>query len=120
MNRSASPCEKVHPESPTLSICITYYEAGVFLQECLASIERCSPPTDYEVLVIDDASPRSCPAAVESTFKSVRVLRNRTNLGFAAANGVLFGFSGSRQSFPSCCDGARSRFCIRHTIQPRS
>jgi GT2 family glycosyltransferase len=69
-----------------LSICISYYNALDYLSACLSSIERYPPSGVYEVLVVDDASPRTCVPLVRRQFPNVRLLANNVNRGFAASN----------------------------------
>ncbi len=88
MNAPASQCDTTERDSPSLSICITFYEADAFLRECLSSIEKFAPSITYEVLIVDDASPHPCPEDVVNAFQHVRLIRSRTNLGFAAANNL--------------------------------
>ncbi len=69
-----------------LSICITHYEAERHLDQCLTSIERNAPQCEYEIVVVDDASPRPCNYKLKPRHPHVRFMINATNLGFAGAN----------------------------------
>lgn len=66
-----------------LSLCIPYHSGIRLLEECLRSIELYPPDSEYEIIVVEDASPEPCGAAVSRQFPDVRVLRNDANVGFA-------------------------------------
>jgi hypothetical protein len=55
------------------------------LIRCLQSIANNPPQCEYEIIVIDDASPDSLKGN-DIAWPRVRVLRNTHNLGFAASN----------------------------------
>ncbi len=71
-----------------LSIVVSYYNALEYLQDCLVSIRDNAPALESEVIVVDDASERTCAQVVRDILPSARLLINETNLGFAAANNV--------------------------------
>lgn len=56
--RTAAPSRVPRPAatSPALTICLPYYEAGAFLEEALAALER-QTRQDFDVVVVDDGSP---------------------------------------------------------------
>ena len=72
-----------------LSICISYYDAPDYLSRCLTSIRNSDTRCNYEILVVDDASPLSCAEAVTAVFPEARVIVNSENLGYAKANNLL-------------------------------
>lgn len=74
------------------SVVIVNYNGMKDLEACLTSVLQAVHQTD-EVLVIDNASNDGSPDYVELAFPSVRVIRNRENVGFGQANNV-----GSRES----------------------
>lgn len=69
-----------------LSICIPYHSGLRFLRSCLESIVASPPAADYEVLVIEDASPEP----VGRRFPGVRLLINDANLGFGVSANRAF------------------------------
>lgn len=73
------------PLNPVISIIIVSYNTADFLKQCLASIEKQSDIAN-EVFVVDNASTDGSPQTVESGFKTVKLIRNQTNLGFSRAN----------------------------------
>jgi len=68
--------------NPMISTIIVNYNAGPLLRSCVDSLLAC--PLDAEVIVVDNAS---SDASLDSLPESqlIRVIRNPTNVGFAAA-----------------------------------
>ena len=65
-----------------LDIFVTYYNNPEFLEECLSSIKKQSFQ-DYNVFILDDASPE-CPAKVVNKWQShlpIEYTRTRENVG---------------------------------------
>ena len=71
-----------------ISVVIVSWNARAFLEECLASIARAKRPGVLEVIVVDNASSDGSAEMVETQFPEVRLQRNASNLGFAAANNI--------------------------------
>lgn len=73
-------------ESVRASILIVEYRTRDYLAECLSALERSEVPRqEFEVIVVDNASPT--PAAkVVRRFERVRLVQSRRNLGFAGGN----------------------------------
>lgn len=89
--------------SHTISTVIVNYNAGSLLRGCVDSLLAC--PLDIEIIVVDNAShDGSLDGLPESPC--IRVIRNPTNVGFAAACNV--GMQASSAPFflflnPDCC-----------------
>ena len=67
--------------APRVSIVIPAYGKPLLTYTCLKSVHATAPAGEYEVLVIDDASPT--PLAQElAPVSGLRIVRNETNLGF--------------------------------------
>lgn len=69
-----------------LSVVIVSYNTKRLLLDCLASIKRQTSQIDYEVIVVDNASTDGTVEEVSRRYKDITILRNKKNLGFAAAN----------------------------------
>ena len=69
-----------------LSIIIVSYNTCKLLGECLNSIFANSPPCDFEVLVVDNASSDGSSQIVQNYYPQVHLIQNRENIGFAKAN----------------------------------
>jgi N-acetylglucosaminyl-diphospho-decaprenol L-rhamnosyltransferase len=72
------------PSSPTVSVVIVVYESGPTLAECLAALKT-QTFTDYEVLLVDNASSDRTAQAAATADPAIRLIENAENLGFAAA-----------------------------------
>ena len=67
-----------------ISIVIVVYESGPTLAECLAAV-RAQTFTDYEILLVDNASSDRVAQAAAKADPAIRLIENANNLGFAAA-----------------------------------
>jgi GT2 family glycosyltransferase len=56
--------------------------------DCIRSVFEQTKATDFEVIVVDNASTDGSADAIEQDFSAVRLIRSETNLGFAPANNV--------------------------------
>ncbi|MFH1037619.1 MAG: glycosyltransferase family 2 protein [PVC group bacterium] len=68
-----------------LSICIVSWNVKDLLGDCLASIRSSRPALKYEIVVVDNASRDGSGDRVAAEFPEAALVRNRVNLGFAAA-----------------------------------
>ena len=77
-------------KTPALSSIIVNYNAGTLLRGCVDSLLAC--PLAVEVIVVDNAShDESFDGLPDSPH--IRVIRNSTNVGFAAACNIGIGAS---------------------------
>ena len=79
---------------PRLSIIIVSFNSKADLEECLGSITGSSQQIDYEIVVVDNASPDGTAAWLRERWPGVRLIDAGGNLGFARASNV-----GIRQTF---------------------
>jgi len=72
---------------PPLSIIIVNYNGGGIVRRCLGAlwIDRAD---DWEVVLVDNASPDGSWQRLDEEFPGLHVIRNECNLGFAGANNV--------------------------------
>lgn len=68
-----------------LSIVILSFNVEKLLLDCLKSLPA-NP--DWEIIVIDNASSDSSVQLTKANFPKVKLIRNKSNLGFAAGNNV--------------------------------
>ena len=78
---AVTPLTFITAVAPRVSIVIPVYGKPLLTFTCLKSVQAHSPPGQYEVIVIDDASPEPATDALPSVA-GVRFERNSTNLGF--------------------------------------
>ncbi len=64
------------------SIIIPYYNGQKYLEKCLESIERCTLYHDYEIIIVDDASPKIISKVIKKRFSRAKYFRNKRNNGF--------------------------------------
>ena len=64
-----------------ISVIIVNYNAGNYLKACIDSLLRC--PLDKEIIVVDNASTDNSLAALAGS-PNVQIIKNTSNLGFAA------------------------------------
>ncbi|MBT8387867.1 MAG: glycosyltransferase [Ignavibacteria bacterium] len=69
-----------------LSIIIVNYNVKEFLQNLLHSIDKASQNLSSEIIVVDNASDDGSIELLKSKFPSVKLIENKTNLGFGKAN----------------------------------
>ncbi len=72
---------------PSLSIIILSYNVKQLLLDCLASVYA-HAGSDWQIIVVDNASSDGSAEAVEVKFPKVNVIRSNTNLGFSAGNNL--------------------------------
>jgi GT2 family glycosyltransferase len=76
-------------EPPLVTIVILVAGTPGHLPDCLASLRvQTYPPGSREVIVVDNGSVEDPTGVVERHYPGARVIRNATNLGFAAGNNV--------------------------------
>jgi len=69
-----------------ISVVIVNWNSGSFLEKCVRSLLRNAPGS--QIIVVDNASTDSSLSFAEGMQGSISILRNRQNLGFAAANNI--------------------------------
>lgn len=68
------------------SIIIVNWNTRKRLRECLRSVFASDGITNFEVFVVDNASSDGSAEMVEKEFSQAQLIKNKINLGFAAAN----------------------------------
>ncbi len=68
-------------EAPRVSIVIPVFGKALLTYTCLKSVHLHTPPGEFEVVVVDDASPEPMAVALQSV-EGIRIERNERNLGF--------------------------------------
>jgi len=71
--------------SPRVSVVVVNWNGLPHLQRCLPAL-LAQTFTDFEVILVDNGSTDGSVEWVSRGYSQIRLLRNRTNLGFAAAN----------------------------------
>jgi len=72
-----------------LSIIIVNYNTKKLLEDCLHSVFKAAAPKNgIEVIVVDNNSSDGSQEMVAKNYKDVKLIRNKTNTGFARANNI--------------------------------
>jgi N-acetylglucosaminyl-diphospho-decaprenol L-rhamnosyltransferase len=71
-------------QGPAMTLAVVTYNSGPTLAGCLESLAAQSF-TDFETLVIDNASPDPADREIARRFAAARLVENAENLGFAGA-----------------------------------
>jgi GT2 family glycosyltransferase len=69
-----------------VSVIIVNWNTSALLRACLESVYSTTRLITFEVIVIDNASTDDSVAMMQRKFPAVRIIANRANRGFAAAN----------------------------------
>jgi GT2 family glycosyltransferase len=70
----------------SISIIIVNYNGKGILKDCLTSVFANLKNIEYEVIISDNGSTDGSVGIVKKEFPAVRIVENRANIGFAAAN----------------------------------
>jgi N-acetylglucosaminyl-diphospho-decaprenol L-rhamnosyltransferase len=80
-----------------VSIILVNWQSEDYLRECIASIYDWTHRVQFEVIVVDNASPSGNVETLKALFPKIKLLKSAENLGFAGANNLGF-----RQSAGDC------------------
>lgn len=69
-----------------LSIIIVNYNVEFYLEQCLLSVEKALRNIDGEIWVVDNNSVDHSIHMLETKFPNVKLIKNKENVGFSAAN----------------------------------
>jgi GT2 family glycosyltransferase len=74
------------PENPVVSIIIVNFNNRIYLLKTLESLFQDSNASEYEIIVVDNASDDDSVEAVQRNFPKANVVSLQENLGYARAN----------------------------------
>ncbi len=69
-----------------ISIIIVNWNTEKILRDCLESVYVGTKQINFEVIVVDNGSTDGSVKMVEENFKDIMLIKNKRNVGFAAAN----------------------------------
>lgn len=69
-----------------LSIIIVTYNCEKYIKNCLDSVIKASYDINYEIIIFDNDSKDKTTSIIEAEHKKARLIRSRSNLGFAKGN----------------------------------
>jgi GT2 family glycosyltransferase len=73
-----------------LSIIFVNWNSTDYLLECIASILEFTRGVEFELIVVDNASPDGRAEILEQQFETLKLIRSPENIGFARANNLGF------------------------------
>lgn len=76
-----------------VSIIVVNWNGGDLVQNCVQALVSQNVKPE-QIIVVDNNSQDGSPDRIESQFKEVKVLRQRQNIGFAAANNRAIEYAG--------------------------
>jgi GT2 family glycosyltransferase len=99
-----------------VSVVIVNWNTRALLRKCLHCVCNTKWPIRLETIVVDNNSNDGSPVMVSREYPSVRLLRNRSNVGFAKACNQAIRASTGRyllllNSDTEVCDGSISKMC---------
>jgi len=71
-----------------LSVIIVHYQVSGLLRNCILSIQKYFHGFEYEIIVVDNASPDASWKELIAEFPDVNFIESKTNLGFSKANNI--------------------------------
>ena len=82
--------------NPLISVIIVNYNGYQWLERCLDSLKRQSYK-NYEIVFVDNASSDESISYVRENYPNVKIVKNKTNTGFAGGNN--YGYKKSKGEF---------------------
>jgi N-acetylglucosaminyl-diphospho-decaprenol L-rhamnosyltransferase len=79
-----------------LSIIFVNWNSTDYLQQCIESIYAYTAGFEFEIIVVDNASPLADVDLLTKAFEKITLIKSTVNLGFAGANNVGFKRSSGR------------------------
>jgi N-acetylglucosaminyl-diphospho-decaprenol L-rhamnosyltransferase len=79
-----------------LSIIFVNWNSTEYLRQCIASIYEYSRDVDFELIVVDNASPDGDADILTQQFPNLKLIKSPANIGFARANNLGFRHSTGR------------------------
>jgi len=73
--------------APLVSVVILTFNGKEYIKDCQSSLLEQTYP-NIEVIVVDNASQDGSPELIDEQFPAVNLIRNNSNLGFAAGNNM--------------------------------
>jgi len=73
--------------NPLVSIIVVNWNGIKYIKECLDSLSNLSY-SNYEIILVDNASSDGSVELVEKNYPTVKLIRNKENLGFAEGNNI--------------------------------
>ncbi len=76
-----------------LSIIFVNWNSTAYLRQCLESLYAHTTGINFEVIVVDNASPQNDVGVLKEQFPSLHLIMSKENVGFAGGNNIGFAHS---------------------------
>lgn len=73
---------------PLVSIIIINYDKNELTDKCLKSIYSKTYNIDFEIILVDNASPNDAPELLKDKYPGIKLIKSKKNLGFAGGNNL--------------------------------
>jgi GT2 family glycosyltransferase len=80
-----------------LSVISVNWNSTAYLLKCIESVYAHTRDIEFEIIVVDNASPDTDADRLKEQFPTITLIKNRVNVGFARANNI--GFRASRGEY---------------------
>jgi GT2 family glycosyltransferase len=74
--------------APQVSIVILNYNTNTYTCNCIKSIKEKTIGVSYEIIVVDNASPKEDPNQIKQLFPEINLILSPENLGFSKGNNL--------------------------------
>lgn len=101
---------------PEVSAIVVTWNTREMTLRCLEHLHAALDGIDAEVFVVDNASADGTAEAIRGNYPGVKLIVNKKNLGFAAANNVALAKAGGRYALLLNSDAMAERDAIREQI----
>jgi GT2 family glycosyltransferase len=79
-----------------LSIIFVNWNSTEYLRQCLESVYALTKGIEFEIIVVDNASPQNDVDSLKVYYPSICLIKSAQNVGFAAANNIGFAQSSGK------------------------
>ena len=100
-----------------ISVVIPAYNEEKLIGNCLRALIAQKPSSDFEIIVVDNASEDDSADMVKAEFPYVKLIKNCKNLGFAMANNIGIASSVANYLCLINSDVIVDRNCIKKLVQ---
>lgn len=99
-----------------ISVVVLNWNGKKYLKDCLPSIQNQSYK-DFEIVFVDNASTDGSVEYVKKNFKNIKIIQNKTNLGFCKGNNVGINNSKGEYIFILNNDTKLDKNCLKELAQ---
>src|SRR5688572_23110023 len=79
---------RIYQMNPRIFILILNYKRHQDTKRCLNSLLASNLPLNTKIIVLDNSPTNESLKVLKENFPKIKIIKNKTNLGFAAGNNV--------------------------------